>query len=150
VDGRDSLADDEREGRPSFRESDAVKNEVRYVINGDRRLTVCEVADKCEISKTTAHQILANDLNMNRVCARWLPQILTAEHLTKRVELSKQFIKKVNRGGIRFLDRIITTDESWFHYYDPETKQQSSQWKNCNSPLPKKAKITKSLGRLST
>jgi hypothetical protein len=56
----------------------------------------------------TAHQILANDLNMNRVCARWLPQILTAEHLTKRVELSKQFIKKVNRGGIRFLDRIIT------------------------------------------
>ena len=40
VDGRDSLADDEREGRPSFRESDAVKNEVRDVINGDRRLTV--------------------------------------------------------------------------------------------------------------
>jgi histone-lysine N-methyltransferase SETMAR len=91
--------------------------------------------------------MLANDLNMNRVCARWLPQILTAEHLTKRVELSKQFIKKVNRGGIRFLDRIITTDESWFHYCDPETKQQSSQWKNGNSPSPKKAKITKSLGK---
>ncbi|NYT47131.1 MAG: helix-turn-helix domain-containing protein [Candidatus Methanofishera endochildressiae] len=43
------------------------KNEVRDVINGDRRLTVREVADKCGISKTTAHQILANDLNMNRV-----------------------------------------------------------------------------------
>jgi hypothetical protein len=44
---------------------------------------------------------------MNRVCARWVPRILTAEHLTKRVELSKQLIKKVNRGGIRFLYRII-------------------------------------------
>ena len=42
---------------------------------------------------------------MNRVYARWVPRILTAELLTKRVELSKQFIKKVNRGGIRFLDR---------------------------------------------
>ena len=72
ADGRDSLADDEREGRPSFRESDPVKNEVRDVINGDRRLTVREVADKCRISKTTAHQILGNDLNMNRVCARWV------------------------------------------------------------------------------
>ena len=133
------------EGRPSFRESNAVKNQVRDVINGDRRLTVREVADKCGISKTTAHQILGNYLNMNRVCARWVPRILTAEHFTKRVELSKQFIKKVNRSGIRFLDRIITTDESWFHYYDPETKQRSSQWKNCNSPPPKKAKITKSL-----
>ena len=55
---------------------------------------------------------------MNRVYARWVLRILTAEHLTKRVELSKQFIKKVNRDGIRFLDRIITTDESWFHNSD--------------------------------
>ena len=104
ADGRDSLADDEGEGRPSFRESDAVKIEDWDVINGDRRLIVREVGDKCGIYKITAHQILANDLNMNRVCARWVLRILTAEHLTKRVELSKQFIKKVNRGGIRFLD----------------------------------------------
>jgi hypothetical protein len=116
-------------------------------LNINKRLTLRKVADKCGIYKTKAHQILGNDLNTNRVCARWVLRILTAEHLTKRVELSKQFIKKVNRGGIRFLDRIITTDESWFHYYDPETIQQSSQWKNCNSPLPKKAKITKSLGK---
>jgi hypothetical protein len=60
-------------------------NEVWDVINGDRRLTVREVADKCGISKTTAHQILGNYLNMNRVCARWVPQILTAEHLTNPV-----------------------------------------------------------------
>ena len=59
------------------------------------RLTVREVADKCGISKTTVHQILGSDLNMNRACARWVPQILTAEHLTKREELSKQFIKKL-------------------------------------------------------
>jgi hypothetical protein len=39
ADGRDSLADDEREGRPSFRESDAVKNEVWDVILMPPRLT---------------------------------------------------------------------------------------------------------------
>ena len=133
ADGRDSLADDEREGRPSLRESDAVKNEVRDVINGDRRLTVREVADKCGIPKTTAHQILGNDLNMNRVCARWVPRILTAEHLTKRVELSKQFIKKVNRGGIRFLDKIITTVESWFH-----VKIKSSHGGHLEFPISKR------------
>lgn len=46
-DGRDSLADDEGEGILSFRESDAVKDEDQDVINGDRRLVVYEVADKC-------------------------------------------------------------------------------------------------------
>jgi hypothetical protein len=32
--------DDKREGRPSFKTSDVVKNEVCDVIDGDRRLTV--------------------------------------------------------------------------------------------------------------
>ncbi|CAG2240625.1 unnamed protein product [Mytilus edulis] len=100
-DGRDNLEDDEREGRPSFRKSETIKDEVLNVINSDRRLTVREVADKCDISKTTAHHILANDLNMNRVCARWVPRLLTAEFY-KRMELSNQFIKNVSRGGIRF------------------------------------------------
>ena len=45
--------DDIRERRPSFKTSDVVKNEVSDVIDGDRRLTVREVADKCVISKTT-------------------------------------------------------------------------------------------------
>jgi hypothetical protein len=33
-----------------------------------------------------------------------------------------------------FISRIITGDESWIYGYDPETKQQSSQWKNPQSP----------------
>jgi hypothetical protein len=56
-DGRGSLMDDKREGRTSFKTSDVVKNEVHDVIDGDRRLTVREVADKCVISKTTVHEI---------------------------------------------------------------------------------------------
>jgi hypothetical protein len=41
--------DDKRKGRPSFKTSDVVKNEVCNIIDGDRRLTVREVADKCII-----------------------------------------------------------------------------------------------------
>ena len=62
-DGRGSLMDDKREGRPSFKTSDVVKNEVRDVIDSDRRLTVREVADKCVISKTTVHEILVQELH---------------------------------------------------------------------------------------
>jgi hypothetical protein len=41
------LMDDKCEGRLSFKTSDVVKNEVRDVIDGDRCLTVREVANKC-------------------------------------------------------------------------------------------------------
>ena len=58
--------DDKREGRPSFKTSDVVKNEIRDVIDGDRRLIVREVADKCAISKTTVHEILVQELHRYR------------------------------------------------------------------------------------
>jgi hypothetical protein len=73
--------------------------------------------------------------------------LLSEENMTNRTKASRQFLRKFSQNGIGFLDRIIATDETWFHYYDPETKQQSSQWKNIDSPRPKKAKVTKSLGK---
>lgn len=48
-----------------------MKNEVCDVTDGDRRITVREVAEKCRVSKTTVHDILFQDLNMRRVSARW-------------------------------------------------------------------------------
>ena len=94
-------------------------------------LTVHEVADKCAISKTTIHEILVQELHMNRICARWVPRMLSEENMTNRTEASRQFLRKFNQSGIGFL----------------ETKQQSSQLINVDSPLSKKAKVTKSLGK---
>lgn len=45
-----------------------LQNEVRGVINSDRRLTVRKFAEKWEVSKTTVYDILSQDLNMSRVC----------------------------------------------------------------------------------
>ena len=42
------------------------------------------------------------------------------------------------------MSRVITGDESWVYGYDPETKQQSSQWKSQGSPRPKKARQSRS------
>jgi hypothetical protein len=78
-----ALMDDKHEGRPSFRTS----NEVRDVIDGDRQLTVGEVADKCVISRTTVHEILVQELHMNRICARWVPRMLSEENMTNRTPL---------------------------------------------------------------
>ena len=38
----------------------------------------------------------------------------------------------------------MTGDESWINGYDPETKQQSSQWKGPMSPRPKKGRQVRS------
>ena len=38
------------------------------------------------------------------------------------------------------LKKVITGDESWVYGYDPEAKQQSSQWKRPDELRPKKAR----------
>ena len=105
-----------------------------------------EVGEKLGLSKTSVHRVLNKDLSMNKVCARWNPRLLTENEKERRVVESREFLPK-NQRDPTFLDRIITVDETWLHYYDPEDKRQSFVWKTAQSPPPKKAKVTKSMGK---
>ena len=49
--------------------------------------------------------------------------------------LSKRFRSKDD-----FLLSLVTVDETWVHYYEPENKAQSRQWVGPGSPIPKKFK----------
>ena len=55
---------------------------------------------------------------------------------------SRRFLD-ISRSDPTFLDRIITTDETWLHYYEPEDKRMSMVWKNRDIPPPKKANVVK-------
>jgi len=37
-------------------------------------------------------------------------------------------------------------DETWLYHYDPETKQQSVEWRHSGSPRPKQFRVQKSAG----
>jgi hypothetical protein len=50
-----------------------------------------------------------------------------------RQEVSMELKEQV-RNDPDFLSKVVTGDESWIYGYDPETKQQSSQWKRPSSP----------------
>ncbi|XP_052820122.1 histone-lysine N-methyltransferase SETMAR-like [Mya arenaria] len=83
---------------------------------------------------------------MSHVSARWVPRLLTVEEKDVRVRESRTFVRKVGRDP-SYLSRIITTDETWVHYFEPDSKQASMVWKHADSPPPKKAKAVKSMGK---
>ncbi|XP_060576133.1 histone-lysine N-methyltransferase SETMAR-like [Ruditapes philippinarum] len=132
-------------GRP--REfDDRLIQSVTDAIKEDRRLTIREVALISGCSKSTVHRILHENLNMSRVCAGWVPRLLSNEEKETRVRLSTEFLRR-HEIDQQFLSKIVSVDETWLHYYDPEDKRQSSVWKTAASPPPKKAKVTKSMGK---
>ena len=47
-----------------------------------------------------------------------------------------------------FLDSIVTGDETWVHYYEPESKRASVEFRRKGSPSPRKFKTSPSAGKL--
>jgi len=41
------------------------------------------------------------------------------------------------------LSRFVTMDDTWLCHYDPETKQESMEWRHIGSPSPKKTPSAK-------
>jgi histone-lysine N-methyltransferase SETMAR len=74
---------------------------------------------------------------MRRISARFVPSLLSDDQKALRVSVCRE-LKQQARDDPSFISNIITGDETWVYGYDPETKQQSSQWKSPNSPQPKK------------
>ncbi|KAM7298352.1 putative uncharacterized protein FLJ37770 isoform X1 [Ixodes scapularis] len=141
--GRESVNDDDRSGRPSTSQTDDSVQKVRHVLDKDRRLSVRMVADECGIPKTIVHRILTEDLQMRKVCAKMVPKVLTSEMKEERL-LKCQELHERFETDPEFLDRVITGDETWIFEYDPESKRQSSEWHTTESPRPKKARMSKS------
>ena len=84
--------------------------------------------------------ILAQDLGMRRVAAKFVPRLLTEDQRNSRLTVC-QDLKRERENDPDFLSRVITGDESWCYGYDPESKQASSQWKTPASPRPKKIRL---------
>lgn len=141
--GRTSVDSDPRMGRPSTSKSVHNIEQVRLAIEKDRRLTVRELEDDLGLPKSTIWEIITSNLGMKRVCAKFIPKLLSEEQKNYRVEIARDNLEMVENDN-NLLDKVITGDESWVYAYDPETKQQSSQWKHVSSPRPKKARQSRS------
>ena len=128
-------------GRPTSSKIRTNIEAVQRILDEDRRITLRALGERVGMSTATLHSIIHNDLEMSKVSACWVPKLLSEEQKRDRVKISKELLSmyKTDKG---FLDRIITGDESWFHYYEPESKSQSKQWKRRDEPVPIKVKST--------
>ena len=98
-----------------------------------------EIAQALGISHGSVSTILHDRLGMRKPTARWVPKSLSDEQMTTRASVCSVLLKRF-RSKDDFLLRLVTVDETWVHYYEPENKDQSRQWVGPGSPRPKKFK----------
>ena len=125
--GRESVFDLEREGRPP-EISDEKQEMAKKIITEERRITLSELSNHLCISKGSTHIIL-KDLGIRKLSSRFVPRFLTAEMRECRLECSVANMQIFEEHGEKFLDNIITEDETPISLYIPESRRDSAEWK---------------------
>jgi len=130
-------------GRPSTLRNEEMIAKVRTFVHNNRRLTVREIADDCGICVGSCEAILTDDLHIKRVCAKFVPRLLTDDQREQCQTISRDLFEQ-SCEDVQFLKNTVTGDESWVYRYDPETKRQLSQWRGPTSLQPKKGRQLRS------
>jgi hypothetical protein len=73
------------------------------------------------------------------ISAKFVPRLLSDDQKAHCISVCRE-PKQQATDDPSFICIIRTGDKTWVYGYDPETKQQLSQWKSPNSPRPKKAR----------
>jgi len=68
--GRESVIDEERSGRPATSRTEEYIAKVRQILRENRQLTVMRTAQQVIIDRETVRKILTEDLDMRKVCVQ--------------------------------------------------------------------------------
>ena len=82
--GRESVTDEERSGRPATSRTEENITKVREIVRENLRLTVSSIAEQVNIDRETDRKILTEDLDMRKVCAKMVPKELTVRTKAKK------------------------------------------------------------------
>jgi histone-lysine N-methyltransferase SETMAR len=100
--GPTSLEDDPREGCPKSATPEIIK-QVHDMVLDDRRMKLREIAETIGISKEHVGYILHEKLDMKKLCARWVPCLLTADQKCIRMKISEQCLERFNKNEPDFV-----------------------------------------------
>ena len=64
---------------------------------------------------------------MHKLTAHWVPRSLSDEQMATRASVYSALLKRFMSKEDDFLSHLVTVDETWVHYYEPENKAQSRQ-----------------------
>ncbi len=69
------------------------------------------------------NHILMECLKMWRIYSTWVSHFLSSEQLSRRVAISKEWLKMIENNPNIFR-RVAMCDESWMHYFKSTLRQQ--------------------------
>ena len=135
-DGRESIENDPRVGRPVSVLTEKNVATVKTWIEEDAHYTMQEIEELSGIHLSSVLKILCERLGLRKICACWVPHLLTDEQKQSRVTLASQVIEKYDKCDPRCLEEIVTGDETWIYHFQPDSKAKNKVWVSSEGDRP--------------
>jgi hypothetical protein len=91
-------------------EDDTCIKKVHKIILNDREVKLIEIAETLMISKERVGHIVHEYLDMRKLCAKWVPRVLTIDQNQQRVDDSEQCLAIFYHNKDEFFRRYITSN----------------------------------------
>ena len=115
---------------------------VKIVVEQDARLSVKDTASCTGISEGSVQTVLKKRFGLRKVCARWVPHLLTEKQKTQRLKCTRELLKTYKGCNSRVISNLLTGDETWVHIFEPQRMVDNKQWKRKGKKRPCIAKRT--------
>ena len=101
---------------------------VRQCLHTNRKLTYDDLERETGISRGGLERILNDHLKVKKKMCWFVPHRLSDEQRKLRVEICQENLRMWKNYGMRRIDRIVTGDETYVHYYEAPTHRESKLW----------------------
>lgn len=125
--GRDTLKDESRPGRPQT----VNDQELKALVEGDSFQTIRKLEDKTGTDKETIRRHL-HSIGKIKKYGKFVPHELSEDGKLSRLTISSSLLSRQAQES--FLQRMVTGDEKWILYDNPKKQKQ---WLDpCESGVP--------------
>ncbi|PNF22742.1 hypothetical protein B7P43_G06660 [Cryptotermes secundus] len=146
--GRARVENEPHDRRPQTYVTKPNIDRADTLIHENRCITIKELGAMLSIGVGSVEDIMKYHLHYRKVNARWVPRTLTDVNKMVRMQVASRLLQQFEDEGDAFFKSIVTTDETWVHYFIPKSQQSSSEWRHTSSTKPKRAQRSRSAGKV--
>lgn len=138
--GRTTVFDEPRSGRPLEIDHSGIAARCRKVIDSDPKMSIEELASLFNVSIGIMHSIMHQELGMKKLTVKWVPHFLNETQKQERIQAAAECLELYNKHKSKFIDHLLTMDETWIYGFDPLTAEESREWTTDKSQVSKRVR----------
>ena len=146
--GRSSVKDEARPDRPVSATSENDVATVRSIVQHHSQYKVEEISDLSGLSSSYVFAVLKEKLKLQKICAHWIPHLLTPEQKKDHVEKASVLLSRFKNQDSHHLREVVTGDETWLYFFEPVNKLNNKMWISENNECPVVACRSRSVRRV--